>query len=218
MVDRGARGVAVLLGALAACASAPAPQKVVERSSRDYAPLTIGARWTYDMSYPGQTGEMSVTLTGVRDGYVVDDKNGAFRHTDEGLRDRDRYLIKHPLIAGTAWKSVVSASAVERSEILSVGEPCASVAGSFSDCVVVQGSLKRDEKLTLHIRWTWARDIGLVKVETEVDVSGKGRIPQTKQSLKHYALHPSAPPEPGKAPKELAKPAPDEAPPAWGKE
>lgn len=200
--------------AISSCRSGPPPAAPSqERSARDYAPLTIGATWTYDMMYPGQTGTMQVKLLALKDGFIVDDKNGAFRHTAEGLRDRDRYLIKHPLVPGTKWKSVVSASAVENSEIISVGQPCEAAAGRFEDCLVVEGSLKKDDKLTLHIRWTWARDIGLAKVETAVEIAGKGRIPQTKQSLRHYALNPKdagkgLPPE-GKG---------DDGPDTWGKE
>jgi hypothetical protein len=151
-------------------------------------PLAIGASWTYAMHYPGQDGELTITIVNEKDGYFVDDHKGAFRHTRDGLRDEHRYLIRHPLQAGNAWKTVVSPSAIEHAKILSVGQPCESQAGKFDDCVVVESSLRGDPKHTLYIQWTWAKSVGLVKLETEMDETGKGRTPMVKQSLIRYAL------------------------------
>lgn len=172
----------------AACASAPEPAPEIPDIAA-YAPLGVGYAWTYAVRFPGQTGERTVRIV-ERDaeGYFVDDAGGALRHTSTGLRDRKRYLVKAPLEVGQSWKSVVSASAVERFEILSVGEPCDTKAGRFSDCVRVASSLRRSDEVTLVAEFTWARDIGLVKIETIAEVAGKGRIPQTEQSLLRYEL------------------------------
>ena len=177
-----------------ACASSPPPPAPVA-SAADYAPLPVGGKWTYEVRYPGQTGEMTVELVGEKDGYVIDNKNGALRHTQQGLRDRDRYLIRHPLKVGTKWQSVVGPSAVEHLEITKVGESCDSATGRFDDCIEVSGWIRRDKTMTLHIKWLWAKAIGLVGIETEAEIEGKGRVPQVKQTLKTYALEP-APPKP----------------------
>ena len=79
------------------------------------------------------------------------------------------------------------------------------MAGTFSDCLVVTAALRQDAEHTLHIRFAWARDIGLIKVSTELETKGQ-RIPQTDQSLIRYDLS-------GKA----AAPAKEETPPAWGR-
>lgn len=172
----------VLLGA--ACAVAP---RVAGRivSARDYAPVHVGDAKTYAVRFQGQTGRRTVRVTGQDGAYFVDDAGGALRHTPEGLRDRQRYLIRHPLEAGRTWKAILSASAVERYRIVSVGASCEAHAGRFEDCLVVEASLRRDESLTLFSRFTWARGVGLVKVSTEVEIAGQGRVPQTEQSLVH---------------------------------
>jgi hypothetical protein len=180
-----------------ACAGAQKVDAPPPADARAYAPLAIGSSWTYSVSYPGQKGEMTVTITGEKDGYLVDDREGAFRHTEDGLRDKQRYLIRHPLNAGASWKTVVSASAVEHNTIVSAGERCECVAGAFPDCLVVESSIRRDKNVTLIVRWTWARDVGLVKLETEAEIAGQGRVPQVKQSLIRYATasKPSQAPE-----------------------
>src|SRR5262249_49775144 len=145
----------------------------------------------YDVVYPGQKGQMVVNVVGEKDGYFiqqVDKQQVSLRHTNEGLRDPQRFLIMNPLKAGTAWKSVVSASAVEHYKIVSVGEKCDCPAGQFDDCLVVESSLRRDATMSLLIRWTWAKDVGLVKMESEAELEGKGRIPAVRQNLVKYAL------------------------------
>ena len=178
---------AALLGGCASTgADAGKARHVSDLSS--YVPLAVGISYTYEMRYPGQVGEMSVSYVGQKDGYIVDDKNGAFRLTADGLRDRDRYLVKLPPEVGTAWRTVVGPSAVEHAQIISVGQPCEAVAGKFFDCLTVHSWIKHSEKMTLHIEWTWAKDVGLVKLETTADVAGKGKLPQVKQSLKSYTI------------------------------
>ena len=168
----------------AGCAGTP---RVVERSpsAQDYAPVQVGDAKTYAVRFQGQTGQRTIRVTGQDGPYFVDDAGGALRHTPEGLRDRQRFLIRHPLEAGRTWKAILSASAVERYRILSVGDACEAHAGRFEDCLVVEASLRRDEKLTLFSRFTWARGVGLVKILTEVEIAGRGRVPQTEQSLLH---------------------------------
>jgi hypothetical protein len=189
MVERAWAG-ALLLGLSIGCAGSSkggrgGPDPTATAS--DYAPLKIGASYTYAMVYPGQTGEMTVTIQGEKDGYRVDNRGGAFRQTQEGLRDKDRFLIRHPLAAGNKWTSVTGPSAVEHYEILSVGEPCESAAGPYKDCLIVLSTLKKDATVALRIKWTWARGIGLVKLETEAEVQGRGVIPQVRQTLTKYA-------------------------------
>ncbi|MCC7386672.1 MAG: hypothetical protein IT384_32845 [Deltaproteobacteria bacterium] len=192
-VDHQARMTcAVLL--LAGCASgARGPTGRTEPTAGDYAPLAVGSSWTYEVAYP-LPGEQTVKLVAEKDGFILDDQSGAFRLTPNGLRDRDRFLLRNPIAVGTHWKTVVGPSAVEHAEITSVGEACTATAGKFDDCVVVHAWIRRDAQLTLHIEWTWARGVGLVRVETAAEIKGRGRVPQTKQSLKRFVPGGSASP------------------------
>lgn len=190
-----------------ACASQPAPKAKAGPSAADYAPLAVGASRTYAVQFPGQTGERTITVLKKDDGYFIDDAQGAFRITPEGLRDRQRYLIRAPLQEGNTWKAILSASAVEHYRIVSVGQPCRSRAGGFSDCLVVEATIRQDESMTLRIRWSWAKDVGLAKIETFAEPPGKKRVRQTTQSLIHYQLKPGAKP----APTAVRKAAPNAA-------
>lgn len=209
----------VSLGALlvlAGCAGSSRPA-ARDRSVEEYAPLAVGARWSYAAKYPGQEGELVVSMVG-RDGeYYLDDRDGAFVHTPDGLRDKERFLIRYPLVPGNKWKAVVGPSAVEHMEIVSVGEPCQAEAGSFPDCLVVAGQIRRDERMSLKIRWTWARGVGLAKLETIAEIKGQGELPQVTQSLKHYDLGGGG--QPGASSDPTPAPVEDEgAPETWESE
>lgn len=183
----------VAMVALGACASVPREDQG-SSTLEAYVPLAVGQARTYAMRFPGQEGERTVRI--VRrdaEGYFIDDAGGSWAITASGLRDRDRYLIRAPLEVGTKWRAVVSASAVEHYEIVSVGEPCEARAGTFSDCLVVASRLRRDAKVSLLGRFTWAKGVGLVKVETRAEVAGRGELPQTEQSLIRYELKPASP-------------------------
>ena len=187
-----------MMVALAGCASQQTPKTAAGPSVEDYVPLKVGAARTYAVKFPGQTGKRTITIIKQEDGYFVDDAGGAFRITKDGLRDRARYLIRKPIQEGHSWKAIVSASAVEHYRIISVGQPCRSQAGSFSDCLVVESTVRRDKSMSLRIRWSWAKAIGLAKIETFAEIKDKGRVPQTEQSLVHYRLDP---PDKKEAPK-----------------
>lgn len=195
--------------ALTACATTPPPPPPEGPSPEDYAPFAVGSSWTYALSFQGQTGERTVKITGIEDGYFVDDQKGRFRHSPEGLRDPQRFLIRKPLVAGNTWKAIVSASAVENYSILSVGDPCSVRAGQFADCLVIESRLRRDAHVSLFIRFTWAKGVGLARIETMAEIDGR-RVPQTDQSLLHYGLGAATEPPPA-APKEEG----DDGPNPW---
>lgn len=202
-----------------ACASSTQPA-ARDRSIEEYAPFVVGAKWTYLAKYPGQEGELVVSIVGREGEYFMDDRGGYFLHTPDGLRDKERFLIRYPLVAGNKWKAVVGPSAVEHNEIISVGEPCQSEAGTFADCLVVDGRIPRDERMSLKIRWTWARGVGLAKLETIAELKGQGELPQVTQSLRHFDLSPG--PGATTAPKSDPGPTPgkedEDAPNTWESE
>ncbi|MFO0724659.1 MAG: hypothetical protein U1E65_12830 [Myxococcota bacterium] len=176
------------LPAIVSCAASGAeghPGKSVDLAR--YVPLAVGSSYTYDVHYPGQDGEMTVNYLKIEDGYLVDDRKGALRLTPEGLRDHDRFLIKTPVEVGSAWKTVVGPSAIEHAQVIAVGDPCEAIAGKFPDCLVVHSWIKGPE-MTLHMEWSWAKDVGLVRFETTADLGPKGKVPQIKQSLKRYTV------------------------------
>ncbi len=212
--------LALVIGALAfsGCASnnrgATGPLRV-----EDYSPLGLGYTWNYSVRFFSQTGERKVKIVSKQKGYFLDSLGGALQHTAHGLRDRDRYLIKGPLKEGAKWKAVLSASAVEHYEIVSLGEACEAKAGRFDNCLVIQGRVRQDAKVTLHSRFVWAKDVGLVKIITDAEFAGKeGLSRQTEQSLINYNFTEEVTPkaEP-KAPAKAQKASSDEAPDSWSR-
>lgn len=214
-----------------ACATASSPPEAPSGPSlADYVPLEVGNSWTYAVKFPGQSGERTVRIVEQdEEGYFAFDAGGKLRVSDDGLRDAQRYLVRTPLDAGRTWKAVVSVGAVEHYRIESVGEACSARAGRFDDCLVVRSSLRRDENVTLEVEFVWARDVGLVKISTAANIAGKGKVPQTEQSLVAYRVGrgeveappteaPSAPPSAPSAPSgDDAAPSGDDEAPAWGR-
>ena len=176
---------------LVACATTKKEEGAAKLSAQDYAPYALGASWTYDINYLGQKDKQTITVVKEEEGYFVDSQAGKFRHTEEGLRDPARFLIRNPIEEGNEWKAILSASSVEHYRITAVGQPCEAHAGRFQDCLVIESKNRRDENMTLLATFTWARGIGLVKIETEAEIKGK-RVPQTERSLVHYSLTPKA--------------------------
>lgn len=152
--------------------------------------LRVGVERTYEVDFQGQTGRRTVKTVRKEGPYFVDDAGGALALSPNGLRDRDRYLVRLPLEPGTEWSAVQSASAVERYTIRSVDQPCTLRAGRFEACLTVVSRLRRDARMTLEARWTWVRGIGLARVETVAILEGR-RVPQTRQDLIHYDLAPA---------------------------
>ncbi len=159
-------------------------------SAREYAPYGVGAQWTYEMSAGRQArrGQMVIRVVDKVDGFFRDSAGGEYRHTAGGLRDRRRYLLQNPIVAGHRWKAIVSTAAVQYFTVESVGQPCEVAFGSFADCVVVTTFERRSAQEIQHARYTWIRDVGLGEVLFEGEVKGRGRFLQQRMSLLDYRL------------------------------
>ncbi|MEM7679329.1 MAG: hypothetical protein AAF449_25430, partial [Myxococcota bacterium] len=105
--------------------------------ARDYAPLAVGASWTYETNVLGDRtkGSVQIRIVDKAQGFYRDSAGAEYRHTAGGLRDRIRYLIRNPIKSGKKWKATLSTAAVEHFTIESVGEPCDTQAGRFDDCL-----------------------------------------------------------------------------------
>jgi len=180
--------VAVLAAsACAHSASTPAPAR---REASDYHPGTVGAKWTYAGKVGGQAVEKTITITGKRDGYFVDDAGGLLRADAEGLRDEKRFLLKNPLEKGQSWTSIVSVSSTERYEIVDTGFTVNTAAGQFTDCVMVRGTNRVDAQKSLRNEWTYAPKVGMVRIVGTM-IDGGREIPQAFLELTGFV----APPE-----------------------
>jgi len=200
------RAVCLLAAALAAGAChraagpAPAPIGAPEPLlARDFYPLAAGNRWEWEVREPGppsgwstpRTSQRTVETVGEEDGFWRDTAGGMLRADAWGLRDRDRYLLRDPVVAGTKWTNVVSLQSTERYEILEAGRPCTVRAGTFGRCVVVRGTNRIDPRRTMSTEWTFAQGIGLVRVQTALESAQGVSAPQMEMELLSFRPGPA---------------------------
>ena len=169
---------------------------VLDVEARDYAPMAVGANWTYETNVLGDTtkGSVQIRITDKVKGFYRDSAGAEYKHTARGLRDRIRYLIRNPLQQGKTWKATLSAAAVEHYTIESIGQPCDTRAGRFPDCLVVKAFQRRNDRETQHVTYTWVRSVGLARILVEGEIKGKGRFRQSELSLVNYSLSGQRPP------------------------
>jgi hypothetical protein len=191
-----------LLG-LVACAHAPeavAPPAAVaqpaQASAARYFPLAVGNRWTYRASGGGTTAVEEVQIRGVQDGQYADNRGRLLWVSPDGLRDQARVILRSPVETGRSWNVVLGPDSVERWRIDSVGQPCSTPAGNFTDCVEVKSTIhpKPDVELVNHI--TFAAGVGMVRIRTTVLHNGV-ETPQTELLLTSYEVAPVRPPPSG---------------------
>ena len=185
-------GLMTLLGACASRQpvedSSSPPISRPSESLSAYYPLAVGNRWTYRVN--GRDDKpVTVEILKEEDGYFRDNQGGQLAVDDFGVRDRKRYLLRGPLSEGSQWTNVVSVSSTERYRILQADVPCQTQAGAFASCVRVEASNRVDAETTLINALTFARGVGLVRLELSVAKSSTGeRVPQTSLELASYKL------------------------------
>ncbi|RYZ33313.1 MAG: hypothetical protein EOO71_42275 [Myxococcaceae bacterium] len=159
----------------------PAPESVAE-----YYPLAVGNQWTYRLDKRDDK-PVTVEIVKEQDGYFLDNQGGQLTVDAYGLRDPKRYLLRGPLEAGRGWNNVVSVSSTERYQLVQVGFACQSPAGSFPNCLSVEGRNRVDAKTTLVNTMTFAAGVGLVRVDVATEQDGK-RVPQTELELVSFKV------------------------------
>jgi len=168
------------------------PGATESRPVATYYPLAVGNRWTYRVKFLGQEREQQVEILRQQDGVFLDSQGGQLVADAHGVRDQKRYLLRYPVESGRTWSNVVSVSSVEHYRILEAGTRCVVPAGSFEDCVRVEGRNRVDARTTLVNEFTFAQGVGLVRVQVIAEVGAK-RIPQTELQLVSYRLGKAAP-------------------------
>jgi hypothetical protein len=149
-------------------------------------PLAVGNEWTYAVSTGGATQQETIRIVG-RDGvWFLDDQRGRLRIEQDGVRDRDRYLLRAPIQQGSSWTSVDNL-VVQKFEIASVEATLATPAGRFEHCVVVRNDQPLPNGARFVTEWTYAPNVGLVALRTFTTAQGKERT-QTSLTLVAYRL------------------------------
>ena len=176
--------------------SSPPPLTLRERLAQggpapaSFFPLAVGNEWTYSASGgpAGQSTVHTIHIVGRDGSWFLDDQSGRLRIEADGVRDRDRYLLRAPLIAGSSWTSVDN-YVVQKFEIASTGVTLATLAGRFEGCVVVRNDQPLPNGARFVTEWTYAPGVGLIALRTFTRAQGKEET-QTQLTLIAYRLVP----------------------------
>jgi hypothetical protein len=160
------------------------------REAGAYYPLAVGNRWTYQTNLLGEKGERTVEIIKEEDGFFRDSQGGRLTVDGFGIRDDKRYLLRAPLKEGERWSNIVSANTTEHYTVLGADDHCESPAGVFEHCVRVEGRSRIGDGATLVNQLTFARGVGLVRIEVVVEQGGR-QIPQSSLALSDFVVKPS---------------------------
>ena len=186
--------LALALGALA-CATAPdrvvntAAPSAAGISPADYYPLAVGTAWTYEVRGGGRTTRDTVKIIGQDGPWFLDDHRGRLRLEADGVRDRDRYLLRAPLTTGKTW-SAVEQMVVQRFEVAATDAAVTVPAGRFERCVVIRNEQAIAAGGRYVTEWTYAPGVGLIALKTRAVQGGKE---QEQTSLQLYRFDKAAP-------------------------
>lgn len=174
------------------------------RKVEDYFPLEVGARWRYKY-YSHITRrklEFNRSIVRKKGRVYYDNLKARYNYDINGVREGLRYLLKYPLEVGNRWVSVVGVTQIERYQIIDLNRTVRVPAGTFRNCIVVRTRQKVGGKSVQEVHFTFAPDVGFVKIRMVVRHDGK-RIPQWTQELLSY--------QPSKKSAPSARPAPRSA-------
>jgi hypothetical protein len=179
----------LLAGVLMGCATTPEQRKETASlgpSARDYYPLGLGTRWSYDVNLLGEKRSIEVAIEKLTpEGFALDSTGAQLLVDAYGVRDQKRYLLRNPIEAGTKWTNVVSVSSVEHYEILAADQPCEAPAGAWKGCVIVESRNKVEEGKVLVNEMTFAPGVGIVRLSTVLEANGQ-KIPQSTLALSRF--------------------------------
>jgi hypothetical protein len=184
-------------------AQAPSPTSTAPLTTRErlekggpspaiFFPLAVGNEWTYTVSAGGQTQQETIHIVGRDGNWFLDDQRGRLRIEEDGVRDRDRYLLRAPIAPGASWTSVDNL-VVQKFALAGTDVTLATPAGHFEHCVVVRNDQPLPGGARFVTEWTYAPGIGLVALRTYTSTQGKEKT-QTSLTLVAYRLEPKAQP------------------------
>ncbi len=145
-----------------------------------YFPHQVGNSWTYDVEEftPNSDEPMrSALITRVEsedgESFTLSTGDQQVRHcvaADGILRlPSNNYLIHQPIEPGQSWE-ILNNGISGTASILSVDEKAITNAGVFSDCLLIE---ERYPEAAMTIRYTFAPNIGLVRVENFAELEGE---------------------------------------------
>lgn len=148
---------------------------------RAYLPLAVGAEWTYEAKGGGKTSRDTIRIVGRDGAWFLDDHRGRIRYEADGVRDRDRYLLRAPLVPGRGWTAVENL-VVQRFEVAAVDARLTVPAGTYEKVLVIRNDQALPNGVRYVTEWSYAPGVGLVSLRTST-LSGGRTQEQTSLQL-----------------------------------
>ena len=101
--------------------------------------------------------------------------NAFLNDRGDGVFDGQRFILQDPIVVDHAWTALPKKEAPESYRIVATDAVVTVAAGTFSPCVEVRGEqVARDPESgkvgKLLMSWTYAKGVGLVRVEQRVQL------------------------------------------------
>lgn len=151
-------------------------------------PLEVGNRWTWQVRTGHQVELQEVRIVERQGRYAIDDQGGALAFDGEGLRDAHRYLVLAPVRRGATWQSTLEDGTVERYEIVATDAQVQVPAGTFDQVLVVRATTPADRRASLELEWSWAPEVGLVRMVSTLVTDRAERIEQMRRELVSWSI------------------------------
>lgn len=154
----------------------------------EYFPLAVGNRATWRVQPgPEQPQEVIIVKQDER-GFFVDNRGFAVAPRSDGIFDGQRFVLQDPLVVDHAWSAKPKDQPAETYKITATDVTVTVGAGTFSDCVQVEGeqpgvdpNTRRPGKIL--ISWTYAKNVGLVQVIQRTQLDGEAPVTVAKMEL-----------------------------------
>lgn len=176
---------------LVACVTTPSP-KAASGKAIDYLPLAVGNRSTWRV-VPGPPEPQEVVIVSQDErGFFIDNHGFALALRSDGVFDGQRFVLQDPLIVDHNWSAMPKGQPAESYRISATDVTVTTGAGTFTDCVVVDGEQSSVDPVTkqvgkLLITWTYARGTGLVKIEQRMVLGSEPPVTGVTMELLSFA-------------------------------
>jgi len=154
----------------------------------EYFPLAVGNRATWRVQ-PGPEQPQEVVIVKQDDrGFFVDNRGFAVAPRSDGIFDGQRFVLQDPLVVDHAWSAKPKDQPAETYKITATDVSVTVGAGTFTDCVQVEGEQPGVDPNTgrrgkVLISWTYAKNVGLIQVVQRTQLDGEAPVTVAKMEL-----------------------------------
>ena len=188
--------LALLVVVTSACATTSSNPSTSGRAS-DYYPLAVGNAWSYRVTPGPEEPQVLSIVQRNDDGFFVDNHGGVLAPRNDGLFDGKRFVLQEPLVVDHVWTALPKDEAQESYKIVATDAVVTVPAGTYEGVVVVDGEQPGRDPNTgkpgkLLVRWSYAKHVGMVKVEVRMQLEKQAPVLITTMELTSFTAAPAA--------------------------